>query len=232
MEFALSSYLSSIAFGLFVSLLVVAKSKLFSRGYETLINLVCAGLYVVACIVDFNIFYLVFAALLVALSFRKGTFSISFATVVFVLLSAAILFSFQKSFSVIEILRTLDSSLLVGFVTQAMLLGHWYLVQPGLNRKPIKNLINISQILLILYVVLFLFWSNGMWEYIFNGKDDGWGGLFTIMWVGNIVLSVGLLIASSFSLKEKSYTAVMATTGLLYLAMVSVYATDIIFKAL
>ena len=71
-----------------------------------------------------------------------------------------------------------------------------------------------------------------MGKYIFEGEEDGWGGLLWIMWLGNLVLSLGLLVASKYALKEKSYTAVMATTGLLYLAMISTFASDIIFRVI
>ena len=31
----------------------------------------------------------------------------------------------------------------LGSVTDAMLLGHWYLVQPGLSREPLQELVTI-----------------------------------------------------------------------------------------
>ena len=35
--------------------------------------------------------------------------------------------------------RLIAGALLLGLVTDAMLLGHWYLVQPGLSREPIRS---------------------------------------------------------------------------------------------
>ena len=38
-------------------------------------------------------------------------------------------------------------ALFLGAVTDAMLLGHWYLVQPGLRRDPIKEVVRIVAVL-------------------------------------------------------------------------------------
>lgn len=228
----MTSYLALIVFGLFLSLLMVGYSKLFSKGYETLINLVCAGLYLVCAIVDKNLIFVPLAILFAAFSFRKGKFTFSPITLAFVLVSGIVMFLQLDSYSIINVVRLLASAVFVGFVSQAMLLGHWYLVQPGLNRTPVKNLIHTSLYVLGFYIIVFTFFENGMGKYIFEGEEDGWGGLLWIMWLGNLVLSLGLLVASKYALKEKSYTAVMATTGLLYLAMISTFASDIIFRVI
>ena len=40
-----------------------------------------------------------------------------------------------------RIARTLVGAAFLGVVTDAMLLGHWYLVQPGLSRGPLNELV-------------------------------------------------------------------------------------------
>ena len=41
--------------------------------------------------------------------------------------------------------RLVVGALFLGAVTDAMLLGHWYLVQPGLGRDPIKELVKCGR---------------------------------------------------------------------------------------
>src|SRR5262245_49148664 len=40
--------------------------------------------------------------------------------------------------------RLLVGAVFLGFVTDSMLLGHWYLVQPGLSREPLREMIRLS----------------------------------------------------------------------------------------
>ena len=51
------------------------------------------------------------------------------------------------------------------------------------------------------------------------------------MWVFFAVSTLGLLIASWAALKEPYYSAVMATTGLLYLAILTAFCTDVMARA-
>ena len=47
----------------------------------------------------------------------------------------------------LSILRGVTSALFLGVLSDAMLLGHWYLVQPGLARAPILEQVRWAQIL-------------------------------------------------------------------------------------
>ena len=50
---------------------------------------------------------------------------------------------------------------------------------------------------------------------VLNGTiDDGYGGLMGWMWIVASVTTIGLVVATWFALKERSYSAVMAATGL------------------
>ncbi len=70
----------------------------------------------------------------------------------------------------------------LGVVTDAMLLGHWYLVQPGLSRDPIKELVRWALWITPLEIVLMLV-PVGMIDVLTGSIDDGWGGLIGWMWV-------------------------------------------------
>jgi uncharacterized membrane protein YjjB (DUF3815 family) len=61
--------------------------------------------------------------------------------------------------------------------------------------------------------------------------DDGWGGTLGWMWVACAVTTLGLCITTRAALKERAYSAVMAATGLLYLAILTAFGTDLVARA-
>src|SRR4029079_7338818 len=48
--------------------------------------------------------------------------------------------------ALLALARTFVGALFLGAISDAMLLGHWYLVQPGLGRAPILDLVNWTAI--------------------------------------------------------------------------------------
>jgi hypothetical protein len=46
------------------------------------------------------------------------------------------------------------------------------------------------------------------------------------------VTTIGLVITTRLALKERAYSAVMAATGLLYLAIMTAFGTDLVARAL
>ena len=46
------------------------------------------------------------------------------------------------------------------------------------------------------------------------------------------VTTLGLLLVTRAALKERQYSAVMAATGLLYLAILTAFGTDLVARAL
>jgi hypothetical protein len=66
-----------------------------------------------------------------------------------------------------------------------------------------------------------------------NGTiDDGYNGLLTWFWVMCAITTIGLIITTRLALKERSYSAVMAATGLLYLAILTAFGADLVARAL
>ncbi len=119
----------------------------------------------------------------------------------------------------------------LGAVTDAMLLGHWYLVQPGLGRDPIKELVKIVAVLWPLELLVWLI-PTGMVSVLNGIIDDGYDGLIGWMWIVASVTTIGLVTATWFALKERQYSAVMAATGLLYLAILTGFGMDLLPRAL
>ena len=126
--------------------------------------------------------------------------------------------------------RLLAGALLMGAVGDAMLLGHWYLVQPGLGREPLRELVWWTIIVWPVEVLAFL-WPTGMGEVLTGTVDDGWDGLLGWTWVACAATTLGLSILTLLALRERAYSAVMAATGLLYLAILTGFGTDLIARA-
>jgi hypothetical protein len=130
----------------------------------------------------------------------------------------------------LAVARTLAGALFLGAVSDAMLLGHWYLVQPGLGRGPLLELNRWLAITWPLEVGLLL-WPTGMLSVLSGSVDDGWGGTLGWFWVACAVTTLVLTLVTKAALKERAYSAVMAATGLLYLAILTAFGTDLVARA-
>jgi len=126
--------------------------------------------------------------------------------------------------------RTLVGALFLGAVSDAMLLGHWYLVQPGLARAPIIELVRWTAILWP-FELLVLLWPTGMVSVLSGTIDDGYGGMLGWYWVASTVATILLVGATRAALRERQYSAVMAATGLLYLAILTAFGMDLVARA-
>ena len=129
----------------------------------------------------------------------------------------------------LALLRTLVGAAFLGAVSDAMLLGHWYLVQPGLGRGPINELNRWLQILWP-FEVLGLLLPTGMLSVLSGAIDDGYGGILGWFWVACAVTTIGLSVVTTAALRERAYSAVMAATGLLYLAILTAFGTDLVAR--
>ena len=130
----------------------------------------------------------------------------------------------------LDLARTLVGALFLGAVSDAMLLGHWYLVQPGLARAPIIELVRWTAILWP-FELLVLLWPTGMLSVLSGTIDDGYGGMLGWYWVASTVATILLVGATRAALRERQYSAVMAATGLLYLAILTAFGMDLVARA-
>jgi hypothetical protein len=132
--------------------------------------------------------------------------------------------------TVVSLLRIFAGAAFLGAVTDAMLLGHWYLVQPGLPRRHLNDLVRALAFVWPLEVVSMLL-PLGMFS-VFSGKvDDGWHGQLGWFWAACAVTTIVLVFVTQAALKERYYSAVMAATGLLYLAILTAFGTDLVARA-
>ncbi|MDQ1374922.1 MAG: hypothetical protein QOJ09_2260 [Actinomycetota bacterium] len=130
----------------------------------------------------------------------------------------------------LAVVRTLVGAAFLGAISDAMLLGHWYLVQPGLTREPLNELVRW-----VMWVWPFeigaLLWPTGMLSVLSGSVDDGWKGTLGWFWLACAVTTIILCVVTRAALKERAYSAVMAATGLLYLAILTGFGTDLVARA-
>ncbi len=130
----------------------------------------------------------------------------------------------------LAVARTLAGAAFLGAVSDAMLLGHWYLVQPGLARGPLLELVRLTGLVWPVEVALLLV-PTGMVSVWSGSIDDGYGGMLGWFWGACAVTTITLVFVTRAALKERYYSAVMAATGLLYLAILTAFGTDLVARA-
>ncbi len=129
------------------------------------------------------------------------------------------------------LVRLIVGAVFLGAISDAMLLGHWYLVQPGMPRKLLNQLTNVLLVIWLLEMVVLLV-PTGMVSVLNGTIDDGWDGVLGWFWLACALLTGVLAWFTRAALRERSYSAVMAATGLSYLAILMGFGTDLIARAL
>ncbi|NNC41166.1 MAG: hypothetical protein HKN95_10780 [Acidimicrobiia bacterium] len=119
---------------------------------------------------------------------------------------------------------TLTGAVTLGAVSNEMLLGHWYLVDPRLPRWALKSLDGAALVGLIADFGILAGRGALTW-----GTDA-----FVVGWafVALSILSALLITAVWFALREPGYNGVMSATGLSYLAIITVLGTTISGRSL
>ena len=114
-------------------------------------------------------------------------------------------------------LNSIFPILLISSVFSLMMIGHWFLVDPTIDRSGMQNIAKFS---IYLSVTLSLLVFTNVYE-----SNSDFFNLVGNELLNNVIiflyLSAGILSFGSFkSLQEKSYTGVMASTGLSYLSLI------------
>ena len=131
----------------------------------------------------------------------------------------------------LSVARAVVGAAFLGAVSDGMLLGHWYLTQPGLRREPLLEQVKYLGWIWPFEVVLLLI-APGMISALNGTIDDGYNGMLGWFWVACAVTTIGLVVVTRLALREKYYSAVMAATGLLYLAILTAFGTDLVARAI
>jgi hypothetical protein len=131
----------------------------------------------------------------------------------------------------VALARTLVGAAFIGAISDAMLLGHWYLTQPGLPRRLLNEMVAALKWIWPAEVIVMLL-PTGMIAVLTGSVDDGWGGMLGWMWLMCALTTIVLIFVTQAALKERAYSAVMAATGLLYLAILTGFGMDIVPRAI
>lgn len=235
----------SFALGIVASLLYITSMKILGKGFFLMMHLIAVGFLLLSMFTTTSGLVIALALIAIVVSFisiyfkylKTQDISIQqiLSTIMFLCICLALFLEVHNTKHIrhetLELLRVFFGGLLLGGSLTAMLLGHWYLVQPGLNRTPVKKMCEATLILLAIVCAGWLF-SPSMLQ-VFSGTiKDGWDGMLANMWAGASVASFIILIMSLKALAEKSYTAVMATTGLLYLAILLIAGVELIPRSI
>lgn len=130
---------------------------------------------------------------------------------------------------ILHLARIIAGAAFLGAVSNSMLLGHWYLVQPGLRREPLRELVRHFGAVWPVEVGLLLL-PTGMVAVLTGSIEDGYGGLLGWFWIACAVTTIALAAVAMSALRERQYAAVMAATGLLYLAILTGFGTDLVAR--
>jgi len=112
----------------------------------------------------------------------------------------------------IAVLRALGGAAFLGAVTDSMILGHWYLIDPKLPKVAIRRLDMISAGALAVNTVLVLVPPLSILTML------GEANLLVLGWVATTVFCAILVLLVHRALQIEGYASVMSATGLLYVA--------------
>jgi hypothetical protein len=99
-----------------------------------------------------------------------------------------------------------------------------------LARGPILELVRWNAILWPFELAVML-WPTGMVSVLDGTIDDGYNGILGWFWIASSITTIGLVGVTRAALKERQYSAVMAATGLLYLAILTAFGMDLVARA-
>ena len=164
----------------------------------------------ISALINFDIF-VVFSLFLVTISIflKNKSFEIILFFLSFVLLNSFLFNSFEIGFTTYMLKFLLPISLISG-VFSLMMIGHWFLVDPTISKEGMKKIAIVTSVQPLLIIPLIYF------NYLTNDIGDVYKLVIMFLYLTTGILS----FASYKSLNEKSYTGVMAATGLSYLSLI------------
>ncbi len=118
-----------------------------------------------------------------------------------------------------QMLDRITGSFVVGLVTTAMLLGHWYLNTPGMRLEPLRQLL----ILLALAILLRMLFSGAGLIATYAVADSAppltqsWIAFLSLRWIAGLLATLGLTWLTWLTLKIPN---TQSATGILYAGVI------------
>lgn len=121
----------------------------------------------------------------------------------------------------------ITSGLVVGSVTTAMLLGHWYLNTPTMDLKPLRKLLWLCVIAIALRTLLS---GTGTTLTILNTEvTNTWWIFVSLRWIAGLIVSLGLIYMTFLTLRVPN---TQSATGILYAATIVVFIGELTARVL
>ena len=129
-----------------------------------------------------------------------------------------------------NILFLLSSSLLLGIITYAMVLGHWYLVVPKLSEKPLLLAAKLTWIILALKIIASALTITKHFDFFEEQTSLGSGYAFN--WLLLMMrVSFGYIVITGMSLfnwKLVKMRSIQSSTGILYAMTFFIFIGELI----
>ncbi len=176
------------------------------RGFSILfLSLICS-----TALINFDILVIVSLILIIISIFIKNKIIEIFLISLSFLIFNSILFNIFEVELWDYVFKYLLPISLVSGVFSLMMIGHWFLVDPTISKEGMKKIASVTSVQPLLIIPLVYF----------NYLTDDIGDTYKLV-IMFLYLSTGILSFASYkSLNEKSYTGVMAATGLSYLSLI------------
>ncbi len=146
---------------------------------------------------------------IISIFMKKQLVEISLFAISFLILNIILFSGFEVEFLTYILNYLLPISLISG-IFSLMMIGHWFLVDPTISKEGMKKIAIVTSVQPLLIIPLVYF----------NYLSDVISPTYKLVIIF-LYLSTGVLSFASYkSLNEKSYTGVMAATGLSYLCLI------------
>lgn len=123
--------------------------------------------------------------------------------------------------------NALGSALLLGAITDAMILGHWYIVLPKMTLVPLKRLTAALMVLLCVRAAYVVLLGQPTWPFGLDLHPERLGpALFTLQ-----RLAMGIVVPFVFAIlvwKTAQIRSTQSATGILYVTNVFVFVGELI----
>ncbi len=131
---------------------------------------------------------------------------------------AFILFYLLMPKDILAIVHLFSSALVLGVITFAMTLGHWYLVTPKLSERPLQVIMMVLFPVLLLKIILLALALSRDSSWLELGSSVAFGGMFNIIMAlmrvsWGILMIIGL---SYYAWKLIAMRSIQSATGVLY----------------
>jgi hypothetical protein len=121
------------------------------------------------------------------------------------------------------------SGLLMGFMTAAMLLGHWYLNTPTMQLEPLKRLIALLAVAIVLRMAVSGFGTALLFQAVaVEGAAVSlpplWGPFLALRWLAGLL---GTLVMAGMTWQTLKVPNTQSATGILYAGMILAFIGEL-----